>query len=358
MQQLSKSKYITILIHVLAWGLFGFGVFFYLPIFSGLDIHYGLWIRQIITFALLVVAFYINALVLVPKFLLKDKPAHYGAIIIGLIIAIVILDGWNDHLLNLNRFLDEAFLKRVMKQVLAHRGENILQIFTLVISVLVLVISTSMATIWKWQKDKQRAEQLEKEQVTSELSLLKAQINPHFFFNTLNNIYILTQVDANVAGHAVHQLSRMMRYLLYETQQGHTQLSKEIAFVNDYIGLMQLRLTDRVRLNIEIQDRIIDMPMAPMLLLPFLENAFKYGVSTTQESQIDLRMIQEGSKLFFILKNFVLEDNSQRLELNSGIGLVNTRRRLALLYPGKYTLSIDERTAENKYIVHLMLDLS
>ncbi len=347
------------MIHILGWSVFGLAIFFYLPFFSGIDIHYTFWIRQAITLGLLVVAFYVNSYILVPRFLLNNRAGYYFVIIIGIIIAIVLLDGWSEPALNLRQLLfDEAFLKRVMKQILAHRGENILQVFTLVISVLVLGISTSLATISKWQKDRQRREELEKDKVTSELSFLKAQINPHFFFNTLNNIYVLTQVDADMAGEAVHQLSRMMRYLLYETHQGQTQLSQEIAFVKDYISLMRLRLTDAVKVNIETPPHLLDMPMAPMLLLPFLENAFKHGVSTTQQSHIDILILQRGSELDITIKNSVMKDNSVSLDTSGGIGLANTRRRLELLYQAKYTLEICALNADNEYTVHLILDLS
>jgi two-component system LytT family sensor kinase len=358
MRQPSKSKLIIILVHILVWSVFGLAIFFYLPFFSGINIHYQFWLRQATTLGLLVIAFYVNAFILVPRFLLKNHTGYYFAIIIGVVIAIVLLDSLSDGALHLYRLFDEGFLRRVMKQILAHRGENILQVFTLVISVLVLGISTSLATIRKWQKDKQKHEELEKDKVTSELSLLKAQINPHFFFNTLNNIYVLTQVDAPMAGEAVHQLSHMMRYVLYETHQAQTTLSREIAFVKDYIGLMQLRLTDAVKVNINIPAHLQDMPMAPMLFLPFLENAFKHGVSATRQSHIDVLIAQRSTVLDITVRNSVLKDKSISLDANGGIGLVNTRRRLDLLYPGKHTLEICELNAENEYTVHLILDLS
>jgi Putative regulator of cell autolysis len=355
---LSKSKLITILIHILVWSVFGLAIFFYLPFFSGINIHYAFWIRQVITLGLLVIAFYINAFVLVPRFLLKKHPGYYFAIIIGVIIVIVLLDGWSEPALNFHQWLfDESFHKRLMMKILAHRGENILQVFTLVISVMVLGISTSLATIGKWQKDKQKREEMEKDKITSELSFLKAQINPHFFFNTLNNIYVLTQVDGDMAGEAIHQLSRMMRYLLYETQQGQTQLSQEIAFVEDYISLMQLRLTDAVKVKIDTPPQLKDMPMAPMILLPFLENAFKHGVSATAQSHIDIVILQRESLLDITVKNSIMKDNSVSLDTSGGIGLVNTRRRLELLYSGKHKLEICELNADNEYTVHLILDL-
>jgi len=290
--------------------------------------------------------------------------------IICVVVAIVLLSGWVDRALNLHQLFEAAFHKHWHpqgEQLLKHdappkpgggKGNNMVDTLTLAISALVMGISTSMTTIQKWQKDKQEREELEKDKVTSELSFLKAQINPHFFFNTLNNIYALTQVDADVAGKAIHQLSRMMRYLLYDTQQGHTLLSQEIAFVKDYISLMQLRLTDAVKVNIDTPSNLKDVPLAPMIFLPFVENAFKHGVSATQQSHIDIIILQKDNILDLTVKNSIMKDNSVSLDTNSGIGLVNTRRRLDLLYPGKYKLEVSELNADNEYTVHLTLDLS
>jgi len=357
----SKSKLITILVHVLVWGVFGLAIFFYQPFLSGIDIPYQFWIKQIIVLGLLVIAFYINSLVLVPRFLLKNHTGYYFVAIVCIVVAIVLLSGWVDRALNLHQLFDAAFHKRGQEHRRPKPGGgrgNVIDTLTIAICALVLGISTSMTTIQKWQKDKQEREELEKDKVTSELSFLKAQINPHFFFNTLNNIYALTQVDADVAGKAIHQLSRMMRYLLYDTQQGHTMLSQEIAFVKDYISLMQLRLTDVVKINIDIPSNLKDVPLAPMLFLPFVENAFKHGVSATQQSHIDIIVWQHDGVIDLTVKNSIIKDNSVSLDTNSGIGLVNTRRRLDLLYPGKYTLEVSELNASNEYTVHLILDLS
>ena len=219
-------------------------------------------------------------------------------------------------------------------------------------------ISTAITAIQKWQKDNQARKELEKDKVTSELSFLKAQINPHFFFNTLNNIYVLTAVDPKVAGEAIHQLSKMMRYLIYDTQKGDTMLSKEIAFVKNYISLMKLRLTDVVKINVDIPANLQDMPLAPMIFLPFVENAFKHGISATRQSYINIIISQKDKMLDLKVNNSIMKDNTISLDTNSGIGLVNTRRRLDLLYPGKYKLDISGHDAASEYSVHLVLDLS
>ena len=235
-----KSKLITILVHVLVWVVFGIAIFFYHPLFSGIDIPKQAWITQGVTLILLVLAFYTNVAVLVPRFLLHNQFVYYFATIIALVAAVVFINRWVAYALETRHL----FPGRIMPspRMLIDRP-------TIIISALVLVIGTSLAVIRKWQKDKQEREELEKDKVSSELSFLKAQINPHFFFNTLNNIYALTQSDAAEAGKAIHQLSRMMRYLLYDTQQGQTSVRQEIAFVKNYISLMQLRLTDVVKVD-------------------------------------------------------------------------------------------------------------
>lgn len=149
-----------------------------------------------------------------------------------------------------------------------------------------------------------------------------------------------------------------MRYLLYDTQQGQNLLSQEISFVRNYISLMQLRLTDVVKINFETPAELQDMPLAPMILLPFVENAFKHGVSATQQSYINIIILQKDKVLDVMVNNSIMKDNSVSLEINSGIGLANTGRRLDLLYPRKYKLDINESDVANEYSVHLVIDMS
>ncbi len=361
--QPAQHRLSIIIAHVLVWVFFGIAIFFYHPLFSGVEIPYQAWVKQAVTLILLVIIFYINVAVLVPRFLLRNQLFYYSVMVIALVATTVMVNRWVEDTLDDRRSLAANMHEQQTKNTRFSPGglprqRRPIDRPTILISALVLGIGTSITVIQKWQKDKQQREELEKEKISSELSFLKAQINPHFFFNTLNNIYALTQVDAAQAGNAIHRLSRMMRYLLYETQQGETLLSQEIAFVQDYISLMQLRLTDAVKLTIDISCSFIpDLPMAPMVLLPFVENAFKHGVSATQASEIDIIIQQSGSQLDVSIKNSIIKDNNISLDSNSGIGLQNTRRRLDLLYPGKYILHISRPAAGTEYQVHLMLDL-
>jgi hypothetical protein len=362
----SKSRLITILIHILIWGVFGV-MFLYQPLTSEVAMPVQFWVKQAIVFAMLIFAFYINAYLLVPKFLLTNKTGAYFLCIIPLVGGIILLHDLSDQWLHMGQVMDAAFHKHFAieaQNMRIHRGGppkkrnhgNDWNTIMLAVTALVLGTSTSITAIQKWQKDQQLRLELEQDKVSSELSFLKAQINPHFFFNTLNNIYALTLINVETSRQAIHQLSRMMRYLLYDTQQGQTLLSQEIAFVKDYVSLMQLRLTPATKVILQIPDPLKDMPIAPMLFLPFVENAFKHGVSATQASYVSVIFNQEADKLTLTVKNSVIKDNSISLD-HSGIGLSNTRRRLDLLYHGKYQLNIDALTNEKEYVVELILDL-
>jgi sensor histidine kinase YesM len=227
-----------------------------------------------------------------------------------------------------------------------------------IIAGLVLGISTTITALQKWQNDVRERKELEKDKIMTELSLLKAQINPHFFFNTLNNIYALTETDPKVAGEAIHRLSKMMRYLLYETQEATNMLSHEIDFVKNYISLMKLRLTAAVQINMSVPEQLQDMPLPPMIFLPFVENAFKHGVSATQQGHINITITQNDKLLVLAVNNSLVNGNSVSLDARNGIGLVNTRRRLDLLYPEKYTIDINPPHSPGGYTVNLVIDLS
>jgi two-component system LytT family sensor kinase len=357
----SKSKLVSVLIHILIWGVFGL-IYFTWPLSLHIVVPYQLWIKYGLILVLLVAAFYINSTILIPRFLLKNHTGIYLVIVLAMVAVAVILNSYMDYWLNIHQLVEAAFQKLGPPPKHHGGGHHVWDWGSIGAMIgtcaLVIGISTSITTIQKWQKDKQLHQEMEQDKISSELSFLKAQINPHFFFNTLNNIYALTAVNVDTSRKAIHQLSKIMRYVLYDTQNPTTLLSQEIAFVKDYISLMQLRLTDVVTVNFTSPAGLKDMAIAPMIFLPFIENAFKHGVSATQASYIDINIGQQGTSIDLNVINTVIKEQSNNLEAGSGIGLNNTRRRLDLLYPGKHTLTISENAAENTYSVHLTLDLS
>ncbi|GAB3945666.1 histidine kinase [Spirosoma harenae] len=350
---LLSRRYVPWLTHLLGWGLLGYLLFF--QTFNS-DIHLPdlFWVRQGIFFTLMVGVFYLNAQLLVPRFLLPGQTSRYLLSLGGVILLVMLVLASIEFGFDLARLMHRAFHPDGSGKPKPY-GWVQPNLFTIA---LVLGMSTSMSLLQKWQSDANLRLSLEQAKTTSELSFLKAQINPHFFFNTLNNIYALTLIDGDTAREALHRLSRMMRYVLYETQSGTTLLSKELDFLSDYIQLMQLRLTDKVTVTLDKPSPLHDQAIAPMLFLPFVENAFKHGVSTLDPSWIRINIQQKDHQLVMDVKNTLFTQKSTSLEAGNGIGLTNTRRRLDLLYPDHYTLLINEHTLANEYHVQLTLNLS
>ncbi|WP_316812635.1 sensor histidine kinase [Pedobacter heparinus] len=351
-----KSRYyITILLHVFLWMLFAFVLLFHQPLSWSITVPPQFWIKQGCVLAMLVVVFYVNSEFLVPQLLLKNKIIAFVAIV----LAIAILSGpfikIIDQALNLPELMNKAFSE--IGIVRPPKRSDKIDVFLLMMTLFMIGISTSVTMIRKWQADKQSRESLEKEKIGSELSFLKAQINPHFFFNTLNNIYALTHVDVEKSRMALHKLSRMMRYLLYETQTGCTPLSKEVSFIVDYMELMKIRLNDATTVVFKEPVLTNDPLIAPMLFLPYIENAFKYGVSTTEPSVISITLDVQGKDLEMNIKNRVFNHQDMTADEYKGIGLTNTKRRLELLYPGRHVFSAGLTEDGGSFIVHLKLIL-
>ncbi|GAB4014868.1 histidine kinase [Spirosoma migulaei] len=351
---LFSRRYVPLLIHVLGWILLGYLLFFNQSLNSELKFPPLFWIRQVIFFALMVGVFYVNSQRLVPRLLLQGQTSQYILTLLGLILLVLIVLGGIEFGFDLPTKVHRVFHPDGFGKP-KYYGWIQPTLFTIF---LVLAISTSIAMLLKWQDDANLRTALEQAKTTSELSFLKAQINPHFFFNTLNNIYALTLIDVETAREALHRLSRMMRYVLYDTQSGTTLLSKELSFVSDYMQLMQLRLTDKVTVTLDTPSPLHDQPIAPMLLLPFVENAFKHGVSALHPSRIQIAIQQQQNTLVLDVHNTVFVEKAPSLEAGNGIGLTNTRRRLDLLYPGQYDLRINEHTMAGEYHVHLTLSLA
>ena len=351
----SFRPFISTIIQILLWVLLGMMLLLFHPLSWQVDLPNEFWIKQGVLFCLLVLIFYLNAWVLVPALLFRNKTFLFILALVGIALALMILVQMVDLWLNLPELMFRAFRPGGGNPPPLPRS-HWFNTFLLLISFLVLGISTSVSVVQKWQKDFQIRQSLEQQKISSELLFLKAQINPHFFFNTLNSIYALTLSDVDLSRKALHKLSRMMRYVLYETEKDTTLLSKEVAFLQDYIELMQLRLSDKVQIVFEKPEPLKDVLIAPMLFLPFVENACKHGISAFSSSRIYIKLIQKGRQLQLEVRNPVFEKQGMVLEESSGIGLANTRRRLNLLYPGKHTLEVQEGGPATEFQVQLKLD--
>jgi two-component system LytT family sensor kinase len=355
MNAVKSRASITILLHVLVWMLFTFILLFYQPLTWNIPLPLQFWIKQSCILTLLVGIFYLNSQVLVPRLLMKNNNLGFILVILALSLLVGPIINTIDEALNLPALMEKAF--NSLGVLRPPRRKDKIDIFLMMMSLLIAGISTSLTLVQKWQADKQEREALEKEKIGSELSFLKAQINPHFFFNTLNNIYALTHVDVENSRRALHMLSRMMRYLLYDTQAGITPLSKEVSFIVDYIELMKLRLNETTKVVFEGSLVSQDIQIAPMLFLPYIENAFKHGVSTVEPSTIAIELSLADQVLQLTVKNKIFAENAALADSYGGIGLSNTKRRLDLLYPDKHTFSAEKSENNDEFIVHLTLTL-
>jgi len=198
-----------------------------------------------------------------------------------------------------------------------------------------------------------RQKELEKEKLNSELAFLKNQISPHFFFNTLNNIYSLISINTEDSQNAVLKLSRMMRYLLYESEHGKTPLSSEIDFMNNYIDLMRLRMSDKVKLNVSFPAKYENISIPPLLFISIIENAFKHGISYREKSFIDIGMEVSKQLITFRCVNSIVKPGDESSAQHSGIGLENFSKRLNLLFPGKHKLKIEESASTFHVLVNI-----
>jgi hypothetical protein len=222
--------------------------------------------------------------------------------------------------------------------------KSIFMIFAdnIIIAFLVVGMSTAIKMVIKWLNEEGLRKDVEKEQLKTELALLRYQVSPHFFMNTLNNIHALVDINTETAKDAIIRLSTLMRYLLYDTSHGHTSLKKEIEFIESYISLMKLRFSKKVVITLEIPDQIPDLQIPPMLYNSIIENAFKHGVSYQQDSFVSFKLAVKEGHLFCEVKNSKHKNRANLEQSHSGIGMTNIKKSLELLFDQHYTLDILE----------------
>lgn len=220
-----------------------------------------------------------------------------------------------------------------------------------IIAILIVGFNIAIKLLFQSIRDEHQLKELEKHNLETELSYLKHQINPHFFMNTLNNIHALIDIDTEKAKETVIELSKMMRYVLYDSSQATISLEKEILFINNYIELMKLRYTDKVNIKLYLPEVVPTVQIPPLLFISFLENAFKHGISYQQDSYINFSLQVNEKEIECLIAN----SNCGQTSNEQGIGLDNVRKRLNLLYPDNYTLRIN--SSEDEFSVLLIIPL-
>ncbi len=351
-----NSTKIESLLYVLIWALL-----FSVPYFSERVSGHPDWNNMAghwIHIAGYLVIFLGNVCILVPRLLLQKKFHFYFLFISGLILLVIavnvlLLPSLGSLTPGIN-FPPGAGTPYDMNSPIQ---KPLFMVFAdnLIICILTVGAGTTIRLMSKWLSEEKLRKDAEKEQLKTNLALLRHQVSPHFFMNTLNNIHSLIEIDSEKAQDAVVRLSTLMRYLLYDSAQSTIELKKEIEFIHSFISLMQLRHSDEVEVNVVIPEQVPDTKIPPMLFISLLENAFKHGVSYPLKSYIYFELQISSAFLTCIIKNSKHKTAADSLGEYSGIGLDNIRESLKLLYVDNCRLNILDK--KDEFEVNLRIPL-
>lgn len=300
-------------------------------------------ILQALAYAIMV---YINLQVLIPRYLQQRKfGAYFGLLFVFLALTIPI------H--SMADYYSDFNASRRMNGTIDYTELLFLSFINMAV---MLSLTTALKFAKKWFVHQREHQTLEREKLQAELKYLKAQINPHFLFNTLNNLYSLTLKKSDQAPEMVLKLSEMMRYMLYHSNERKVPIEKEIEYMKNYIDLEKIRQLDKTEIKFEVDEALYGNSIAPLLLIPFLENSFKHGVNNnTEPSWVNIIMKKSCGNMDLVIENSKPTKVAKLNGKDHGIGLVNVKRRLDLLYPDRYNLKIEDTPTH--YRTELNLEL-
>lgn len=328
---IKNNKYFNVLVHALVWT-----VLFSLPylLSSGQAFELDRIIEHSwIPLALYAVIFYLNYFLLINGLLFKKKTVLYFVFNAMLIVFFI----W------LNFQLRAYFMIHNPKNMPKEGGPpgSFFMYIDTISMIIPIIFSITLKIYERWIKTEAEKKESENSRLESELQHLKYQLQPHFFFNSLNNIYSLVDISPEKAKETIHSLSTLMRYLLYEANTEKVSLLKEVEFMKRYIELMDLRTSEKTTVQVDFDIITVDQQIVPLLFISLVENAFKHGVSALNPSTIYIAMMLEPNKVIFETRNSNFKKGVTD-KSGSGIGLQNIRKRLELLYPGKHSFIIKE----------------
>ena len=336
----------TWLLHLSFWCAYASFFFYYIAFRRGEMLSD--WDRIITDLSFQVIAMmiicYLNYFYFLPRFLKRRNIGRYILEFLPLLIAFSYL------VVRGKQFILEAFDIRVDFLY----SSRFYITFTLNTLFLVVFIGL-LRFVEDWFELEAKRKELENERLSSELGFLRTQIHPHFLFNTLNNLYYLAYTNSPNTTEVIAKLSQMMRYMIHDSNHSRVPLEKEIEYIENYIKLEKLRLDDNIPIDLKIQGDPTGKTIAPLILITFLENAFKHGVSNSADHswiKVDLDIQDKG--LTYRVDNSKIQESNKNFKEASGIGLNNVRRRLKLSYPDQYRLDIED--SEEQFSVVLKLE--
>ncbi|WP_271767815.1 sensor histidine kinase [Aquimarina algiphila] len=325
---ISISFVIGLMFAVANWDTLTFGslAIYFLQVASGI-------------FLILVPPIYFNIYWLIPKYLVRKQYIRFG-----LTMSVVII-GWGSVIAYIEPWMDHYWFNQPKEEKNIESG--------ILIMVFIMLITTLLNLSYKWFFQLSKINKIENDRLHLELSLLKNQINPHFFFNTLNNLYALSLEKSDETPSVILKLSEMMRYTIYDCKASKVSIAGEVTYLDNFIALQKMRHHKRgiITFKKEIENESIQI--APMILIVFLENAFKHGFDLIEKNAfLNFELKTTEKELYLCIENNFNDTISQN---QSGIGLENVKRRLSLIYPNAHSLDIIKK--DNEFIVELKLNL-
>jgi len=393
LKQLYRNRLFNIGLHIAVWTCFLFFPFF---IYRIRIQHPWFFAREIVDNLFLIGVFYLNFYFLIPRFFTVKKIVYYLSFVVLVLVFVIMQQAVSEYVfwkvyakenvaLHQPGQPQEGFMPPPMYRFYhdhdrPHGGVDFRErpplafddgavdekiptfvdyiLFpeilrkTVFAALLMLFMSGFIKIAQEWFKSEQQREALKLENLNAELKFLKSQINPHFLFNCLNTIYSLAHKHSAQTEHAIVKLSTILRYMIYESNEDKVQLQQELQYLEDYIDIQRLRLPEDIVVDYAVQGNPVGLRIEPMLLVPFVENAFKHGISYAEPSFIAIAVAIEKNQVQLVVENAVFK---QRVAEKGGIGLQNVKKRLDLLYTEDHELEITE--AENQFIVDLKIVL-
>ncbi len=330
--------------HVLFWIIYFVFNFFR---FGSINNDYWYSLKSnLVEFPLNIIITYFTIYYLIPRFLVKKRYILFVFyFFLSLMLFYVVRTGLNFVLVSENLWPEAQGNQEPFTLI------HIVEVMIGTIYVIALVSAIKLA--FDWITEKRKNDELQRIQLQTELDFLKTQIQPHFFFNTLNNLYALVIKQSPNAPDVVLKLSEIMQYVLYEVKEPKIRLMKSINYLHSYLELEKLRYGDRVQSEISIDGDIDDVEVPPLIFLPFIENCFKHGAKSDKDIKVDISFVVKGNFLYFTVENTF--DGKQEFIQKHGIGIENVRRRLQLLFGNKH--KFETRSSGKSFKVQLKLPI-
>lgn len=343
----NKHRLLELTIHTICWGLFfGFPLFFTQDDNGHID--WTDFLNHSTVSMSFFIIFYANYLLLIPQLLFKE---HTGRFLLTNLVLIVLVS------IGLRYGHNMISCPPPVRPRTYLPPQYIFYIRDITSMIFTVGLSVAIRMSLRWSATELARREAVKSRTEAELKNLRNQLNPHFLLNTLNNIYALTAFDTEKAQQAIQELSKLLRYVLYDNQATFVPLAKEVDFIRNYIELMRIRVSAQVKINTNFQIRPDSQsPVAPLLFISLIENAFKHGVSPTEPSFIDITLTEDEHKINCMIRNSNYPKNSMD-KSGSGIGLEQVHKRLELLYAGHYKWTQQISPDQKEYSSILTIDI-